>query len=151
MKKTVMIAALLLVCAGFMSAQTATASTTSSEPEIPLRLKLMDKMGRPSFNRYVLLPTSSSSLFYELDTVTGRIWIMEFGYRPKDRRKIAVNDEDLRMPFEKEEEIIGRFEMIPTNHSCFYLMIDGRTGRTWQIEQPNLFSSKKERLVEEIQ
>jgi len=149
MKKIVIFVTVLFACAGTVLAQTTT-PTTSSEPEIPLRLKLMDKMGRQSFNRYVLLPTSVSYVYYELDTVTGRIWSVEFGGRSKDRRKILMNDEDLRGPLEREEEVIGRFELVPTNNSFYYLMVDGHTGRAWQVERKGIADKKNKKAIIEI-
>ena len=83
--------------------------------------------------RYKLYKTDNMYNLIELDTATGKLWMVQFGMNKKtSRMKVAIDDTPLLWDW--EEVIPGRYELYPTNNIYTFILLDTSNGRTYQVQ-----------------
>ena len=110
MKLALIIAALVLMCAGHVFAE--------------------DSVSEPTQNpsaRYRLFRTQNIYTLLKLDTRTGKIWQVQWG---KDNERIVAIISLKVLASGKE----GRFTLYPTSNIYTFLLLDQESGDTWQVQ-----------------
>lgn len=84
--------------------------------------------------RYRLFPTQNMWTFLKLDTMTGRIWQVQFSVEGKDYRfETILSSADITDVL-KQEKKIGRFTLHPTTNTYNFIMLDQIDGYTYQVQ-----------------
>lgn len=84
--------------------------------------------------RYRLFPTQNTWTFLKLDTVTGKIWQVQYSVDGDDYRfESPVSLKDIADAL-KQERKIGRFTLYPTRNVYNFIMLDQIDGRTYQVQ-----------------
>ena len=84
--------------------------------------------------RYRLFPTRNIWTFLKLDTMTGKIWQVQFSVEGDDYRfETPLNAKDITEIL-KQEKKIGRFTLYPTSNLYNFIMLDQIDGYTYQIQ-----------------
>lgn len=84
--------------------------------------------------RYRLFPTQNTWTFLKLDTVTGKIWQVQYSVDGDDYRfESPVSLKDIADAL-KIERKIGRFTLYPTRNIYNFVMLDQIDGRTYQVQ-----------------
>ena len=84
--------------------------------------------------RYRLFPTQNMWTFLKLDTMTGRIWQVQFSVKGEDYRfETALSSVDITDVL-KQERKIGRFTLCPTSNTYNFIMLDQIDGYTYQVQ-----------------
>lgn len=90
--------------------------------------------------RYRLFPTGNMWTFLKLDTVTGKIWQVQFSTKGEDYRfETVLNSVDIAN-LQKVEKVVGRFTLYPTENIYNFILVDQNDGFTYQVQ----WSSEKE-------
>ena len=106
-------------------------------------------MSSKQTGQYKLYPTENLWIFLELDTVTGRIWLVQYTVKgPGYRYKTVLNSEDLR---HADIYRIGRFELYKTQNMYNFILLDTTNGNTWQVQWAIEDSKRGILPIEEIQ
>lgn len=83
---------------------------------------------------YKLYPTENMWTFLELETYSGRIWQVQYSIKgAKYRFKTILNGESL-VPYYDTEAYEGRFELYNTQNMYNFVLLDTKTGNTWQVQ-----------------
>ncbi len=83
--------------------------------------------------RYQLFPTENLWIFINLDTQTGKMWMVQYSIDdPKDRGIFRLND--LSLILNESDASIGRFTLYPTRNMFTFILLDQIDGRTWQVQ-----------------
>lgn len=83
--------------------------------------------------RYKMFKTENLYNLIELDTATGRLWLVQFGMnRSSSRMKVEIDDSSLL--YDWEDIIPGRFELYPTSNMYTFILLDTHRGRTYQVQ-----------------
>jgi hypothetical protein len=80
---------------------------------------------------YRLFRTTNMWTFIKLDTVTGKMWQMQFDVQGDNRGSSALNLQDLT---NGKENSPGRFTLYPTLNIYTFILVDQIDGRTWQVQ-----------------
>ena len=84
---------------------------------------------------YRLFRTRNIWTFIELDTITGRMWQIQFSVQDGGSRGGTIlNSRDLAVG---REQIPGRFTLHPTSNMWTFILHDQIDGRTWQVQWSN--------------
>ncbi|MBO7550071.1 MAG: hypothetical protein J6T62_00895 [Fibrobacter sp.] len=84
--------------------------------------------------RYRLFATTNIWTFLKLDTVTGRIWQVQYSTTgPSYRFETVLNSVDLTKKRE-QEWIVGRFTLYPTQNYYNFILLDQVDGYTYQVQ-----------------
>ena len=84
--------------------------------------------------RYRLFPTQNTWTFLKLDTVTGKIWQVQYSIDGDDYRfETPVSSKDIADAL-KIERKIGRFTLYLTRNLYNFIMLDQIDGRTYQVQ-----------------
>lgn len=84
--------------------------------------------------RYRLFPTQNTWTFLKLDTVTGKIWQVQYSVDGDDYRfESPVSLKDIADALKMERKI-GRFTLYPTKNVYNFVMLDQFDGRTYQVQ-----------------
>lgn len=84
--------------------------------------------------RYRLFPTQNTWTFLKLDTMTGKIWQVQYSVDGDDYRfESPVSLKDIADAL-KIERKIGRFTLYPTRNIYNFIMLNQIDGRTYQIQ-----------------
>ena len=122
MKKIILLL-FLLVSTTLLSAQN-TKSAPLQDPKVPFRL----------------FETANMWTFIMLDTVTGKMWLIQYDVQGNNRGGSILSDRNLAAD---KEEIVGRFTHYPTSNKWNFILIDQYEGSTWQVqwswEKENMF------------
>lgn len=122
MKKIILLL-FLLVSTTLLSAQN-TKSAPLQDPKVPFRL----------------FETANMWTFIMLDTVTGKMWLIQYDVQGNNRGGSILSDRNLAAD---KEEIVGRFTLYPTSNNWNFILIDQYEGSTWQVqwswEKENMF------------
>jgi hypothetical protein len=78
--------------------------------------------------RFRLFPTVNVWNFIELDTATGRLWLVQYS-TDNNAMKTAINDAPLA-----PGAVAGRFTLYQTRNVWNFLLLDQADGRTWQAQ-----------------
>lgn len=121
--KKIVILFCLLFSFSFLFAQN-TKSAPIQDPKVPFRL----------------FETSNLWTFIMLDTVTGKMWLIQYDVQGNNRGGRILSDKNLAAD---KEEIVGRFTLYPTSNNWNFILIDQYEGSTWQVqwswEKENMF------------
>ena len=80
-------------------------------------------------DRYKLYPTENIYNFLQLDTMTGKIEIVQWSLDDDKEGSATLNDEDLSLGTG-----CGTFELYPTKNIYQFLLLDKVTGRRWHVQ-----------------
>jgi hypothetical protein len=92
---------------------------------------------------YRLVRTKNRFTFLMLDTTTGMIWQVQWGFERKEKFIVPVNEEAL-----SNNTKPGRFTLVPTNNFYNFLLLDQVDGRIWQAQWSQ--DSRSERFISRI-
>lgn len=83
--------------------------------------------------KYKLYKTENMYNLIELDTATGKLWMVQYGMNNKpSRMKSAIDDTSLL--WDSEPETPGRYELYPTANIHTFILLDTTNGRTYQVQ-----------------
>jgi len=80
---------------------------------------------------YRLFRTTNIWTFIQLDTITGRMWQIQFDIDGDARGAVILNSQNLASG---KETIIGRFTLFPTSNMWTFILLDQFDGSTWQVQ-----------------
>ena len=84
--------------------------------------------------RYRLFPTQNMWTFLKLDTMTGKIWQVQFSVKDEDYRfETVLSSVDITETL-KQEKKIGRFTLYPTQNTYNFVMLDQLDGYIYQVQ-----------------
>ena len=84
--------------------------------------------------RYRLFPTQNMWTFLKLDTMTGKIWQVQFSVDGDDYRfETILNSIDIAEELELEKKV-GRFTLFPTRNTYNFILLDQIDGYTYQVQ-----------------
>jgi hypothetical protein len=81
--------------------------------------------------QYRLFETKNMWTFIQLDTVTGKMWQIQFDIEGDNRGGVELNAEDLTSD---DDKIFGRFTLYETQNFYTFILLDQINGRTWQVQ-----------------
>ena len=84
--------------------------------------------------RYRLFSTNNRWTFLKLDTMTGKIWQVQFSIDGDEYRfetPLSLTDITNNL---KQEKVIGRFTLYPTKNTYNFIMVDQIDGYTYQVQ-----------------
>jgi hypothetical protein len=81
--------------------------------------------------QYRLFRTTNMWTFIKLDTVTGKMWQLQFDTQGDARGSIELNTRDLASGKQKTH---GRFTLYPTTNMWTFILVDQIDGNTWQVQ-----------------
>lgn len=94
--------------------------------------------------RYRIYPTKNMWTFLKLDTMTGRIWQVQYSTKGSDYRFETVLS-DVNIIWElKKKGIIGRYTLYPTQNTYNFILLDQIDGHTYQIQWG---TEKEDRMI----
>ncbi|WP_295037682.1 hypothetical protein [uncultured Fibrobacter sp.] len=94
--------------------------------------------------RYRLFPTKNMWTFLKLDTMTGKIWQVQYSIEGADYRFETVLNPHAIIKLLDQKKIIGRYTLYPTQNTYNFILLDQIDGHTYQVQ----WSGEKEnRLV----
>lgn len=94
---------------------------------------------------YKLFPTENYWTFIKLDTRNGKMWQVHFSVSEEGFQ--GEKDLNTRSLILTDEEINGRFTLLPTKNIYNFLLLDQLTGKTYQVQWNDDFFK---RIVEPI-
>ncbi len=80
---------------------------------------------------YRLYKTTNIYNFIQLDTVTGKMWQIQYAIDNGHRGAMVINGEDLA---KGKKATVGRFALVPTENIWTFILIDQIDGGTWQVQ-----------------
>ena len=84
--------------------------------------------------RYRLFPTQNIWTFVKLDTVTGKIWQVQFSVKGNDQRfETVLSSIDIAEGLELEKKV-GRFTLFPTQNTYNFILLDQIDGYIYQVQ-----------------
>ena len=84
--------------------------------------------------RYRLFPTRNMWTFLKLDTMTGRIWQVQYSTKGADYRfETVLNSVDIAL-LNKLPKEIGRYTLYPTENTYNFILLDQINGFTYQVQ-----------------
>jgi len=85
----------------------------------------------PEPANYALFETQNMWTFILLDTVTGRIWQIQYDVQGDNRGGIELNTQNLASG---KQMIPGRFTLHKTTNIYNFILLDRIDGGTWQVQ-----------------
>ncbi len=144
MKKRILTTLLIVASCLLNFGQKKTNSTTTNSNS-PSKVEKMSKKDTILFEymdtyvsqlrdpQYEIYPTTNTWNFLKLNTRTGQITIVQFSVESdSNRMEYSLNDNSLLRY--NDEEICGRFKLIPTKNHWNFLLLDQIDGRVWQVQ-----------------
>jgi len=84
--------------------------------------------------RYRLFPTQNVWTFLKLDTMTGKIWQVQFSVKGDDYRfETVLNSIDIADGLKLEKKV-GRYTLFPTQNTYNFILLDQIDGYTFQVQ-----------------
>jgi hypothetical protein len=80
---------------------------------------------------YRLFRTTNMWNFIKLNTITGRMWQVQYGIGDVDRGSVMLNSKDLAI---SKEYTPGRFTLYPTQNMWTFILVDQIDGDMWQVQ-----------------
>lgn len=93
---------------------------------------------------YKLYPTQNMWDFLKLNTVDGRIWIVQYSVGDGNRLEAPLNKYSLLG--KNVPSRIGRFALVPTSNMWNFILLDQVDGKQWQVQWG--FDSKNYQVIE---
>lgn len=84
--------------------------------------------------RFQLFKTQNMWTFLKLDTMTGKIWQVQFSTKGDDYRFETPLDTYSRISEYYDELICGRFTLYATDNMYNFILLDQIDGRCWQVQ-----------------
>ena len=141
MRNTIIV--LLFVCGLGIDAQSQSTNTSNNDGFYnSLNLTVKDslmfgyldeinlQLERP---RYQLFKTQNIWTFLKLDTMTGKIWQVQFSTKGSDYRFETPLDINSRIMY-YDEQICGRFTLYATDNMYNFILLDQIDCRCWQVQ-----------------
>jgi len=110
---------LVVLCVLIFSSENMFAQTAISEPS------------QSPTAPYRLFRTNNIWTFIELDTITGKMWQIQFDVQGGNRGSVVLNPNDLAS---RKKKISGRFTLYPTSNMYNFILLDQIDGSTWQVQ-----------------
>lgn len=85
--------------------------------------------------KYILYPTTNMWAFLKLDTSTGIITQVHFSVGDDNRAEVNLNPYSL-LGYD-ETPTNGRFALYPTQNMFNFILLDTKSGQTWQVQWSN--------------
>ncbi len=84
--------------------------------------------------RYRLFPTQNMYTFLKLDTMTGKIWQVQYSTKGAEYRfESVLSDVDIaELLFVRKE--VGRYTLFPTQNMYNFILLDQIDGYTYQVQ-----------------
>lgn len=103
-----------------------------------------DSTPSPANPRYKIYPTKNMWTFLKLDTMTGRIWQVQYSTKGEAYRFETVLS-DVNIIWElKKKGIIGRYALYPTQNNYNFILLDQIDGHTYQVQWG---AEKEDRMI----
>ena len=84
--------------------------------------------------RYRLFPTQNIYTFLKLDTMTGKIWQVQFSTKGSEYRfESVLSDVDIPT-LESCRKEVGRYTLFPTQNMYNFILLDQIDGNTYQVQ-----------------
>jgi hypothetical protein len=84
--------------------------------------------------RYQLFPTQNVWTFLKLDTLTGKIWQVQFSINGDEYRfESILSSKDITDEL-KLEKIMGRYTLYATQNTYNFILLDQISGYTYQVQ-----------------
>lgn len=94
----------------------------------------VSKNTQDSIERYQLFSTQNMWTFLKLDTMTGKIWQVQYSVKGADYRfETVLSSVDISGMLEQEPRI-GRYTLYPTQNTYSFIMLDQIDGYTFQVQ-----------------
>ena len=87
---------------------------------------------RNEVGTYRLYPTNNMYNFIKLNTVTGEMRLVQWSINDDKEFSYSLNDRILLSY--GQDEIIGRYELVPTTNHYTFLLLDTISGMTWHVQ-----------------
>ena len=133
MKRIITITLTLLIgcyCAFGQTAKTSTPSAPSQRDSLTEYLDTFrEQLTAP---RYQLFPTHNEWTFLKLDTMTGKIWIVQYANNSALRYQRVLDDNNRVR--EGAEHICGRFTLYQAKRDWNFILLDTIDGRCWHVQ-----------------
>jgi hypothetical protein len=81
--------------------------------------------------KYDLFETQNMWIFILLDTVTGKMWQIQYDIQGDNRGGVELNTQDL---VGGKQRIPGRFTLHKTSNIYNFILLDQIDGGTWQVQ-----------------
>ena len=81
--------------------------------------------------RYKLYKTENTYNLVKLDTATGAVWQVQYRMGTTKSMTLEIDETSLLL---WDDEVPGRFELYNTNNMYTFILLDTKTGRTWQVQ-----------------
>lgn len=78
-----------------------------------------------------LFETRNNWNYIMLDTITGKMWMIQYDIQGNNRGGTILSDVNLA---KDKEEIVGRFTLYPTTNTWTFILLDQYEGATWQVQ-----------------
>lgn len=117
MKKLLMI--VMIVCGIGFAANAQSPTSKEEELKVP---------------RYQLFKTQNMWTFLKLDTMTGKIWQVQYSVEGSQYRFETALDINTRVSEYYDDPIYGRFTLYPTDNMFNFILLDQMDGRCWQVQ-----------------
>lgn len=85
--------------------------------------------------KYILYPTTNMWAFLKLDTSTGII--TQVHYSVGEDNRVEVNLNPYSLLGYNETPVNGRFALYPTQNIFNFILLDTKSGQTWQVQWSN--------------
>ena len=82
--------------------------------------------------RFQLFPTHNEWSFLKLDTMTGKIWIVQYANNSANRFERVLDDNNRIR--EGAEHICGRFTLYKAARDWNFILLDTIDGRCWHVQ-----------------
>jgi len=117
----------MVLCCNNLFGQTTTVTTVQEPSQSPSAI-------------YRLFRTTNRWTFIKLDTITGRMWQVQYDTEGDNRGSVVLNSQDLSRG---KDRTPGRFTLYPTQNMWTFILIDQIDGNMWQIQ----WGESKNRLI----
>ena len=94
-------------------------------------ISCFDTSSQNETENYRLFPTKNMWTFIELDTVTGKMWQIQYVLEGDNRGGVILHEQDL---LEGRKKVPGRFTLYETQNMYNFILHDQIEGRTWQAQ-----------------
>ncbi len=84
--------------------------------------------------RYRLFPTQNIYTFLKLDTMTGKIWQVQFSTKGSEYRFESVLSSVDIAALESLRKEVGRYTLYPTQNLYNFILLDQIDGYTYQVQ-----------------
>ena len=116
LKIRILIFCVVLFSSNFLYAQSTSATfEATQDPTAPFRL----------------FRTTNRWTFIKLDTITGRMWQIQYDTEGDNRNTVVLNSQDLATG---KERIPGRFTLYSTQNIWNFILLDQIDGNLWQVQ-----------------